>query len=190
MRSLGLGRLGLLAALAGSGLVGCGYQIGASCIVDTDCSADGSRTCDISEPDGYCTILGCDYDTCPSDSECVKFYTGQFANKPCTYTTENATTDNCSYDEECSLDNTCVPRAAEQRDCMATCSSSGDCRDGYECRKFNAAETYGADGTGSGSGWAASSMQRDGGEVVLAPGDFNDASTQGFCAPSPTGSTD
>ena len=171
MRSLGLAALALFAA--------CGYQIGQSCIVDTDCSADGSRVCDISEPDGYCTILGCDYDTCPSNSECVKFYTGQFSNKPCDYETENVTTDACSYNEECSLDNTCVPSTAEERYCMATCSSNGDCRSGYECRHFN--DTIGSDGE-----YEDDSMQRDGGEVVLPPGQKNTSSTGGFCAPSPT----
>jgi hypothetical protein len=157
-----------LASLA----AGCGYQIGQSCVVDTDCSADGSRVCDISEPSGYCTILGCDYNTCPDNSECVRFYTGAFANEPCQYGVSNGA---CSYDEECSLAGQCVPRAAEIRYCMATCSNNGDCRDGYECRHFEDAGS---------NGFPAGSMQEDGGEVVLTPGDLDTSTTQGFCAPA------
>jgi hypothetical protein len=170
----------LFVVLALGGLVaGCGYSIGDSCIVSTDCSADGTRICDIAEPDGYCTLQGCDYNTCPSDSECVRFFTGSFANEPCNYETENDTTDDCSLDELCSLADQCVPRVAEVRYCMATCSSNGDCRDGYECRTFDS-------DSGSNTPFQPGSMQEDGGEVVLAPGLKDSSTTGGFCAPSPT----
>jgi hypothetical protein len=174
-------RLVLLLALA-SLAFGCGYQVGASCIVDTDCSADGTRVCDQTEPDGYCTILGCDYNTCPDSSECVRFYTGSFANEPCDYKTEDAgsaSSNTCSYDELCSIANQCVPRSAEVRYCMATCHSKGDCRDGYECRFF--------DSQNSQSPFQLGSMQEDGGEVVLAPGLKDDSTTTGFCAPTRVG---
>jgi hypothetical protein len=156
---------------------GCGYQIGESCIVDTDCSADGSRVCDETEPSGYCTIIGCDYNTCPESSECVRFYTGAFSNEPCDYQNEDVSDDACSYDEECSLANLCVPRAAEIRYCMATCSSNGDCRTGYECRTYQ-------EGSDNLAPFPAGSMQEDGGEVVLAPGDKDISTTTGFCAPT------
>jgi hypothetical protein len=177
MRSLALFAL---ATFAATFAVGCGYQIGESCIVDTDCSADGSRVCDQTEPSGYCTILGCDYNTCPENSECVRFYTGAFANQPCDYLTEDASggsNDACTYDEECSLAGDCVPRSAEIRYCMATCNSNGDCRDGYECRHYDT-------GSDNMEPFPAGSMQEDGGEVVLAPGDKDNTSTQGFCAPT------
>src|SRR6185437_1220223 len=166
-RSLVLVALASLAA-------GCGYQIGQSCIVDTDCSADGTRVCDNSEPNGYCTILGCDYNTCPDNSECVRFFTGSFANDPCMYGVADG---ECSYDEECSIQNECVPRAAEIRYCMATCDNDGDCNDGYECRKFNIAP-------GSDTTYIPGTMQEDGGEVVLTPGDVDNTDTKGFCAPA------
>ncbi|HEX4455458.1 MAG TPA: hypothetical protein VH143_31580 [Kofleriaceae bacterium] len=166
----------VLVALA-SVAAGCGYQIGESCIVDTDCSADGSRVCDETEPSGYCTIIGCDYNTCPENSECVRFYTGSFANEPCDYQMEDNGANACSYDEECSLAGQCVPRAAEIRYCMANCSTSGDCRDGYECRNYNTAP-------GSDTTFQAGTMQEDGGEVVLAPGDKDEPGTTGFCAPT------
>jgi hypothetical protein len=86
----------------------------------------------------------------------------------------------CSYDERCSVADECVPRASEVHYCMATCNSNGDCRDGYECRHYDA--DRGSDGNfGSGT------MQEDGGEVVLPPGQKDSPSTKGFCAPVQAG---
>jgi len=140
---------------------GCGQQIGDSCIVASDCAIDGSRVCDNSQKDGYCTIAGCDYDTCPGESECVRFFAGGFTNKPCGSNTD------CSLDELCSLNDVCVPRSAETRFCMKKCGSTSDCRDGYECRDYDL-------------------MVSHGGEPVLAPGDTLDAAdAQNFCASAP-----
>ena len=60
----------------------------------------------------------------------------------------------------------CVPRSSEVRYCMKTCESSGDCRDGYECRDLDL-------------------MRAHGGEPVLAPGVPIDASSPKFCAIAP-----
>jgi hypothetical protein len=146
---------------------GCGSQIGDSCIVSSDCDPNGQRLCDISQPSGYCTIAGCDYNTCPSESECVRFYTGSFENRTCDPTTEGTSTDNCSLDELCSLTGHCVPRAAEVRYCMLKCSSNSDCRGGYECRDMPL-------------------MIQHGGEPVLAPGLLVTDKTPKFCAVKPT----
>jgi hypothetical protein len=152
----------LIAILA----AGCGTQIGDSCIVSSDCALDGTRTCDISLLSGYCTILGCDYDTCPGEAACIRFFDGGFTNRPCNFATENITTDDCSVDELCSLENLCVPRSAEQRFCMKKCNSNSDCRDGYECRDLELMEAHG-------------------GEPVLAPGSVVDESTAPkFCGPA------
>jgi len=142
---------------------GCGQQIGDSCIVSSDCAIDGSRVCDTStgQTDGYCTIAGCDYDTCPEEAVCVRFFSGGFTNKPC------GTQADCSLDELCSIESVCVPRSAETRFCMKKCSQASDCRDHYECRDF-------------------ASMIVHGGEPVVAPGDVVNASTaQAFCASAP-----
>jgi hypothetical protein len=138
---------------------GCGQQIGDSCIVSSDCAIDGSRVCDNSQRDGYCTMAGCDYDTCPEESACVRFFSGGFTNKPC------AALADCSLDELCSLNNQCVPRSAETRFCMKTCSQDKDCRDGYECRDLDA-------------------MKMHGGEPVLAPKEELSAAPS-FCALAP-----
>jgi hypothetical protein len=147
-------------------LAACGKEIGDECIVSSDCSPNGDRQCDTSSKGGYCTIQGCDFDTCPDEAACVRFFTGAFSNRTCDPLTENQPggTDDCNLDELCSLVGQCVPRSSEVRFCMKTCSSNGDCRDGYECRNRDL-------------------MISHGGEPVLAPGQVFDNDPK-FCAPS------
>ena len=156
------------------GTMGCGDQIGDSCSLATDCAYDGSRICDTTQTDGYCTIQGCDYNTCPDNSECVSFFTGEFANRPCNPVTEDSptapTTNDCAVDELCALDGHCVAALSEVRFCMKTCESNGDCRDGYECRDLTL-------------------MVKDGGEPVLAPGLALGTDPQPFCAMAPVAAT-
>ncbi len=52
---------------------GCSPQIGDSCGSSTDCSINGDRICDFASPGGYCTVQGCDPDTCPGNSLCVEW---------------------------------------------------------------------------------------------------------------------
>ena len=145
---------------------GCGREIGDACVVSSDCDPNGGRQCDVIDKEGYCTIQGCSYATCPSEAACVRFFTGDFANRLCDPATENTSSDACSLDELCALDGHCVARSSELRFCMRTCSSDGDCRDGYECRNL-------------------AKMKSHGGEPVLAPGLLVDASSANFCAPAP-----
>ena len=84
-------------------------------------------------PQGYCTIMGCDHDTCPDESVCVRFFAVAETGKTCDPGTEE-TTPSCDPEEFCTLSGSCVPRTAEIRFCMRTCGNDGDCRDGYECR--------------------------------------------------------
>jgi hypothetical protein len=145
---------------------GCGKQIGDACIVSSDCDPNGQRLCDTSQKEGYCTIMGCDFDTCPTEAACIRFFTGQFNNKTCDPTTEDTTTNDCSLDELCNLEGHCVARSSEVRYCMLKCSSSSDCRDGYECRTLDL-------------------MKAHGGEPVLAPGVPIDSHSPKFCAMKP-----
>ena len=159
----------MLAALGCLG-AGCGKEIGDTCQLATDCDPDGSRFCDLSAPDGngYCTIMGCDYDTCPSEAACIQFFTGEFENRPCNHLTEDMPggTDDCSFDELCDLEDHCVPRSSEIRYCMRKCDSNDDCRDGYECRDLMLMEAHGGE------------------PVMLAPGEVDSASVPGYCAPA------
>jgi hypothetical protein len=152
--------------MLGSALGACGKEIGDECIAASDCSSDGSRTCDNSQKGGYCTIMGCDYSTCPDEAACVRFFTGSFANKPCDPTTEDISTDACSLDELCTLEGHCASRSSEVRYCMKKCEGDGDCRDGYECRDLEKMKTHG-------------------GEPVLKPGTAIDEHAPNFCAISP-----
>jgi hypothetical protein len=156
--------------------VGCGKEIGDACVLDSECDPNGERICATKggESGGYCTIQGCDYNTCPEDSVCIRFFTGGFTNRPCDHQTEDVfedgaimpLSDACTLDELCSLEDLCVPRSSESRYCMATCSDGGDCRDSYECRDLEL-------------------MIAHGGEPVLAPGKPIDDSATKFCAPEP-----
>jgi hypothetical protein len=169
--------LSLVIVVGVVGLLGaCGKQIGDSCSFSTDCDPNGARVCidaTAAGGDGYCTIQGCDFSTCPDESACVAFFTGDFANRPCDPTmvpdetqTCSAGVNCCSLDEQCALAGHCVPRSSEVRYCMKTCDSDGDCRDGYECRDLD-------------------KMKAHGGQPVLAPGAKLDASAPKFCAKTP-----
>lgn len=139
---------------------GCGKEIGDDCVVSSDCSPNGDRVCDISSPAGYCTIQGCDFDTCPEESVCVRFFTGNFSNRTCVRETEDVSSDDCTFDEVCSLAGFCVSRSSELRYCMRTCGSADDCRDNYECRD-------------------EALMREHGGEPVVQSGELPN-----FCAPA------
>jgi hypothetical protein len=57
--------------------IACAPKIGRDCSNSLDCSAQGSRLCDRTQPGGYCTITGCEEGTCPDEAVCVKFRPGQ-----------------------------------------------------------------------------------------------------------------
>jgi len=101
------------------GLAGCRPNIGDSCVSSVDCSSQGDRLCDTSQPDGYCTIFGCEPDACPGDpatSVCVGF--------------------GLDTDPLCSVSGT-DPRwpRFEKTFCMHACEADTDCREGYVCVK-------------------------------------------------------
>lgn len=127
--------LASLLVVVAAGLAACSPKIGDSCSASTDCSQDNSRVCDPAplSPGGYCTINGCDFGTCPSEAVCVQFFPA-VENAPACLTDGSPNQDLCLSSEFCTVGGQCAPRSIEQRFCMATCSSDGDCRDGYECR--------------------------------------------------------
>ena len=102
------GRLAVLLLVAGPLLPACAPEIGDSCGTALDCSASGTRLCDDTQPGGYCTLEGCEADTCPPESICVKF--GKV------------------------IDGIPVDRLARSF-CMYKCDGESDCRngDGYSC---------------------------------------------------------
>ncbi len=171
LRAPALAALGLGLTLALG--AGCGSEIGDACSVTLDCdpSLSTGRVCDQSSSGGYCTIAGCDHDSCPDGSVCVRFFVASFENRPCDPATEDLPTgtgtDACALDEVCALTGQCVPANSEVRYCMKTCDSGGDCRDRYECRD-------------------AELMRAHGGEPVPAPGERLGTDLPRFCAEAPT----
>jgi hypothetical protein len=117
----------------------CGHKIGDSCNISSDCAQDGTRVCDTFSPGGYCTIQGCDFGTCPGEAVCVRFFPALENATPCT------TQNDCQIDEVCTVGGQCAPSSIEQRFCMLSCSGSGDCRDGYECRNRDLQKMHGGE---------------------------------------------
>jgi hypothetical protein len=106
--------------------VACGRKIGDSCKSSIDCSQESERLCDISQPDGYCTVEGCDEQSCPDSAVCIRFFPRLFLTRKCGA--------GCSAEEIC-VDDSCAPRASERRYCAHPCGGDGDCRGGYQCRR-------------------------------------------------------
>jgi hypothetical protein len=90
-------------------LAGCQPGIGDACSTALQCSSSGSRLCDLTQPHGYCTLVGCDEGTCPSEAVCVKFW----PKVPMQSDADRLGTNFCMY----------------------KCNSNSDCRngDGYTC---------------------------------------------------------
>jgi hypothetical protein len=124
-------------------VAGCSHDIGDNCMTSVDCDPTGTRSCDLSQPGGYCTIAGCDETSCPSGSTCVRTFPPlAYLTKMCNPQCEDLDcappmkrTDDCLADEICLDAGYCVKQSYEQRYCAKVCSSNGDCRGGYECRK-------------------------------------------------------
>jgi len=151
------------------GAAACSDEIGDECTISTDCSNDGDRICDRDSPGGYCTIIGCDFDSCPEEAVCVRFFSVANSNRTCDPRLEDTggeENDRCTSDELCTLSGTCVPRTAEVRFCMRKCGGDGDCRGGYECRD-------------------EALMTEHGGEPVPPPGQAVSDDPQSFCAAAP-----
>jgi hypothetical protein len=123
-----------LATLAISAMVasGCARKVGDECTTAADCNPNGTRSCDSSQPGGYCTIQGCNETSCPDESACIRYFPAQYLTKPCTPTPPPAT--GCAADEFCLPEGLCAQLSQELRYCAKTCSSGDDCRAGYECR--------------------------------------------------------
>jgi hypothetical protein len=89
-------------------LAGCSPKIGDKCTVSTDCSVQGDRLCDPTQPGGYCTIFNCEPNKCPDEAVCVAF-------------------------NEASCSSPALSRRFQRTFCMLVCQSDSDCRAGYQC---------------------------------------------------------
>jgi hypothetical protein len=100
--------------IAAFALAGCTPAIGDRCTLSTDCSVQGNRQCDTTQPGGYCTMLQCIANSCPDNAACVEL---------------GASVPGCAYDDYS------APSRVGTSMCLKTCSSDTDCRqsDGYTC---------------------------------------------------------
>lgn len=119
-----------VALLLAVATTGCRREIGDECVTAVDCNPNGSRSCDATQPGGYCTIQGCDEGSCPEEAACMRYFPAQFLTKPCDPSAVTA----CAADEICLDGGLCAPLSTELRYCVKTCASVEDCREGYECR--------------------------------------------------------
>ncbi|MBN2528735.1 MAG: hypothetical protein JXR76_20260 [Deltaproteobacteria bacterium] len=102
-------------------LFGCAKEIGDSCSRDMNCSVDGDRTCDGTQPGGYCLIITCSPDECPSEAVCAEFTTPS---------------PNFEADSDSSESQGLYARMAPNRTrtyCLRKCKKDKDCRDRYHC---------------------------------------------------------
>jgi hypothetical protein len=97
----------------------CAAEIGDECDYDYDCSPNMERTCDLSQPAGYCLIIGCDPDSCPGEAVCVEFVT------PCPEGAGDAGIDQEKCDQ--------IEPNRTRDYCLKHCGSNGDCRSDYVC---------------------------------------------------------
>lgn len=66
---------------------GCAAQVGDACKHNQDCG--DQRICDVSQPEGYCTVQGCTQEECPTESICVEFSTRErFCMRACEVDTD------------------------------------------------------------------------------------------------------
>ncbi len=145
-------------------LPACGAQIGDSCTTNVDCAQDGTRDCDLSQPGGYCTVNGCDEQSCPSEAVCIRIFPYESLSQPCQQDSD------CTSAGICLPEGLCAPRAAERRYCELRCGSNGDCRSGYVCREA------GIEGYSSGVSTYGS---------IALVANANQSTVVKFCAPAP-----
>jgi hypothetical protein len=133
----------LIALVAGLAASGCGKKIGDGCSTNIDCQQNGTRICDLSQPGGYCTEDGCDENSCPSGSICIRFFNQSFATISCADQPCPSANDVCVIGDPTTSppEKVCVPAASERRYCADKCGGDGDCRGAYSCQ---AAGTYGS----------------------------------------------
>jgi len=114
----------VLAVIALMGLLASGCQpgVGSPCTLSTDCGTTGALVCDTSQFEGYCTVEDCVPDECPNNAACVLF---------------NPEIPGCAPNDHAQ------GSRIGQQFCMATCGSSSNCRDGYECADPTKSPWYG-----------------------------------------------
>ncbi|MEM1348657.1 MAG: hypothetical protein AAGI01_08895 [Myxococcota bacterium] len=106
-------RVGTLAVVLFSCLPACAPAIGDTCEGDVNCNAQDRAFCDLSIPNGYCTLANCNPGSCPDDAVCVEF------DETTTFCLEA-----CASDNDCRADLSCVDDDVHDRYCYRAPSES------------------------------------------------------------------
>ncbi len=78
-------------------LCACAPHVGDSCETSAECPS--GAICDVTAPGGYCTINGCDAESCPDGTVCIEFNSEEsFCLKYCEDTSECRTGYTCRSD--------------------------------------------------------------------------------------------
>ncbi len=88
-------------------LAACTAKVGDDCASNTDCGR--TLVCDLAQPEGYCTLLGCRTNECPDEGVCVHFADGTAA---CMF--------RCKDDSDCRDGYTCVSNFGDAPFCNGT----------------------------------------------------------------------
>src|SRR4051794_29082336 len=109
--SLTIRCIGALLWASSALIAACSRGIGDPCESALNCSASATRLCDRTQKGGYCTLSGCQADSCPKEAACVSFWQN-------TQRSDNADRNRLSVNY-----------------CMRKCEERSDCRDdeGYAC---------------------------------------------------------
>lgn len=139
------------------GLSACARKIGDSCQSNVECSPLGDRFCDLSSPNGYCTVEGCDGKSCPDGAACISFFSLQRGGPSSLCTPGLVPRSGCSgpgcckpgdpqccrIGERCLCDDKdckkayCASETTERRWCMQPCDEQSDCDPAYTCYATN-----------------------------------------------------
>jgi hypothetical protein len=93
-------------------IAGCGHNIGDPCTTNVDCNPQGDRFCDTASLNGYCTQENCDYESCPGDSVCVRFFS-PLEDEVCDPSVAPSAP-LCSIDERCVCDDSANGKCTTQ----------------------------------------------------------------------------
>jgi hypothetical protein len=91
------------------------------------------RNCDHSQPGGYCLIIGCSPDECPSESLCVEFTTpcpvGEGYGEPGVDIGAEMAAVNDAGVDKCRI----ISPNRGRTYCLRHCRKNSDCRSKYQC---------------------------------------------------------
>ena len=170
----------------------CSHDIGDGCQTSVDCDPSGTRSCDLSQPGGYCTINGCDETTCPSGATCVRYFPAALldleTNPPAVHCNP------ACEDVDCAIDAGAADAGSKDgggKDAGAIsgrrddCTADEVCLDEGICAKRSYEQRECAKVCSSNSDCRNHYVCRETGELGSMPLSANPLATTKFCAPDP-----